>query len=150
MITQTTRQALQTHFSNLALTFYRYDQIRFIDLKGHERIRVNYKNNATYIVKEEDLQNKSRSKYFREGIKLAPGKVYVSPMELNIEYNKIEIPYKPVVRFVTPVVDDKGNKIGSDCFKLFSHRTITEFSGAHGIKNTRARNVNRPTRLLDE
>ena len=110
--TQTTRQALQTHFSNLALTFHRYDQIRFIDLKGQERIRVNYKNNATYIVKEEDLQDKSRSKYFREGIKLPAGKVYVSPMELNVEYNQIQIPYKPVVRFATPVVDDKGNKIG--------------------------------------
>ena len=110
--TQTTRQALETHFSNLALTFYRYDQIRFIDLKGQERIRVNYKNKATHIVKEEDLQNKSHSNYFREGIKLPAGKVYVSPMELNIEYNQIEIPYKPVVRFATPVVDEKGNKIG--------------------------------------
>lgn len=109
---QTTRQALQTHFSNLALTFYRYDQIRFIDLTGRERIRVNYKNNATYIVSEAELQNKSHSTYFKEGIKLAPGKVYVSPMELNVEYGKIEIPYKPVVRFVTPVVDNKGNKIG--------------------------------------
>jgi len=109
---QVTRKALETHFSNLALTFYRYDQIRFIDLQGHERVRVNYRNNTTYIVADTELQNKSTSTYFKEGIKLAPGKVYVSPMELNVEHGKVEFPYKPVVRFATPVVDQKGNKIG--------------------------------------
>jgi diguanylate cyclase (GGDEF)-like protein/PAS domain S-box-containing protein len=106
------KQELQLHFSNLALTFYHYDQIRFIDLQGHERIRVNYKNNSAVIVSDQNLQDKSRTKYFREGIKLAPGQIYVTPMELNIEHNQIEYPYKPVVRFTTPVVNSKGEKMG--------------------------------------
>jgi len=110
--TPATRQILQAHFSNLALTFYRYDQIRFIDLQGKERIRINYKEGKTYIVEKTELQDKSQSNYFREGIKLAPGKVYVSPMELNKEHGKIEIPYKPVVRFATPVFDKQGEKVG--------------------------------------
>ena len=107
-----TQQGLETLFINLAVTFHRYDQIRLIDMQGNERIRMNYNANSTHIVKAKNLQNKRYSKYFQEGVKLSHGQVYVSPMELNVEYDEVEIPYKPVVRFVTPIMNDKGEKLG--------------------------------------
>ena len=32
----------------------------------------------------------------------------MSPFDLNIENNEIEIPYKPMIRIGTPVVDERG------------------------------------------
>lgn len=37
-----------------------YDQIRLIDLNGDEKIRINYSDEGSYVVSEEDLQNKKR------------------------------------------------------------------------------------------
>ena len=37
------------------------------------------------------------------------GRVFVSPLDLNIERGEIEVPYKPVIRYATPVFD-KENK----------------------------------------
>lgn len=110
--TDENRQGLQKFFSNLATTFYRYDQIRLIDIDGNERIRVNYANSEVEIVKPRNLQNKKYTRYFQEGIKQPVGDVYVSPMELNVEYGEVEIPHKPVIRFATPITDAQGQTIG--------------------------------------
>ncbi|TEW55164.1 diguanylate cyclase [Psychromonas sp. RZ22] len=106
------RRGLETLFVNLAITFHRYDQIRLIDTEGIERIRINYQNNTTEVVSPQNLQNKKYRKYFQEGLKLTPGQVYVSSMELNEEHGEIELPHKPVVRFVTPIVNDNGRTVG--------------------------------------
>jgi diguanylate cyclase (GGDEF)-like protein/PAS domain S-box-containing protein len=103
---------LEQLFINLALTFKSYDQIRLIGLDGNERIRVNYEAGQATVVKQQYLQNKKYSTYFSEAIQLSVGNVYVSAMELNVEYGEIEIPHKPVVRFVTPIADSQGKVIG--------------------------------------
>jgi len=110
--TQQNRKELETLFSSIGTTFYRYDQMRLIDIDGNEKIRINFKNNVAYTVKETALQNKKSRTYFQEGIKQSIGKVYVSPIELNMEYGKVEFPYKPVVRFATPISDSTGEKAG--------------------------------------
>lgn len=84
-----------------------YDQIRIIDTKGDEILRVNYNNGQSFLVPDDSLQNKSERYYFSEAITLEDGNFYVSPLDLNIEGGKIEIPYKPVVRISMPVyIDD--------------------------------------------
>jgi len=110
--TQTSRSALEKLFVNLSMTFKTYDQIRLINIDGNEQIRVNYQAGQAVVVKDQYLQNKKHAPYFFEAIKLPIGKVYVSPMELNIEYGKIEIPYKPVVRFATPIANSDGKIVG--------------------------------------
>jgi len=124
---QTSRQIIEKLFINLAITFHRYDQIRLIDMQGNESIRLNYNNDGTYIVAAKNLQNKRYSKYFQEGSKLSHGQVYVSPMELNIEYDEIEIPYKPVVRFVTPIINEKGEKLGLIVMNYLSTELLQNF-----------------------
>ena len=79
-----------------------YEQIRFIDLNGDEKVRVNYTPNGSYAVGENDLQNKKERYYFTETVKLAENQIYVSELDLNKENNKIEEPIKPMLRFSTP------------------------------------------------
>jgi signal transduction histidine kinase len=89
-----------------------YDQVRFIDEKGMEVVRVNYDGEKAVIVGREGLQDKSRRYYFEETIKLDHGTIFVSPMDLNIEHGIIEKPYKPMIRYATPVFDGLGKKRG--------------------------------------
>ncbi len=84
----------------------RYDQIRFLDAQGMELARVEYNNGNGIAVKSENLQNKSDRYYFKEALLLKPGAIYVSPLDLNIERGQLEIPHKPIIRFVKPLFVD--------------------------------------------
>lgn len=89
-----------------------YDQIRFLDETGMEVVRVNYNDGNPVIVPEEQLQLKVKSYYFKNTFMLAPGEVFVSPFDLNIEQGEIEKPLKPMIRFGTAVFDSSGEKRG--------------------------------------
>lgn len=89
-----------------------YDQIRYIDYSGDEKIRININNNQAYIVDENQLQNKKDRYYFYETVKLENQAVHVSQLDLNIERGEIEKPYKPMIRFSTPLYDDDNNVKG--------------------------------------
>ncbi len=104
------------------------DQIRLLDAKGREIVRAeNYKEKVTLIPKEK-LQDKSNSYYFKDSCALKDGQVYISPMDLNIENGKVEIPHKPVIRFTTPIYSQKGeykgilvvNYMGQDFLNIFN------------------------------
>ncbi|MDO9052433.1 MAG: diguanylate cyclase [Gallionella sp.] len=89
-----------------------YDQIRWIDEGGMEVVRVDYVQGRSVIVATEKLQNKGGRYFFSDTLKLQPGEIFVSPLDLNIEQNKIESPYKPMLRIATPVFDQQGRKRG--------------------------------------
>ena len=89
-----------------------YDHIRFIDMDGTERVRVNFNDGNPVFVDENDLQVKSRRYYFNDLAETLNGQVYISPIDLNIENGNIELPHKPVMRFGTPVFDDAGRQRG--------------------------------------
>lgn len=87
---------------------HRYDQLRVLDLEGWERVRINRDGSECREVPEEELQQKGDRYYFTEAVRLSPGQVFVSPVDLNIENGTIEKPYKPTMRFSAPVVDARG------------------------------------------
>jgi len=89
-----------------------YNQLRILDLKGNEVIRVDYENEQIKVIPEKDLQNKAHRYYFEEALKIENESVYVSPFDLNIENKEVELPYKPMIRFAKPVFNDKNEKIG--------------------------------------
>lgn len=89
-----------------------YDQIRYLDNNGLEVARVNYNNGQPASVPKDKLQSKQKRYYFIDALKLNKGEVFVSPLDLNIENNKVEEPYKPMIRFGTPVYDQSGAKRG--------------------------------------
>lgn len=104
-----------------------YDQIRYIEADGDEIIRINLDENGGYSVPENDLQNKNNRQYFTEAIKLTDGSVYVSPLDLNMEANEIEMPYKPMIRLSTPVYDNNGVLKGVIVLNYLADYMLSEF-----------------------
>ena len=89
-----------------------YDQIRYLDADGQERIRINYNDGHPAIVPEDELQPKANRYYFTQTMLLKRDEVFVSPLDLNVEHDQIEEPLKPVIRFATPVFDKNNDKRG--------------------------------------
>jgi len=103
---------LQKNFLTFAREKKIYDQIRFLDLNGLEIVRINYNNGLPMIIPDNELQNKSERYYFNDTIELEKGKIYLSPLDLNIEGAQIERPFKPMLRVGTPVYDPVYQKKG--------------------------------------
>ena len=96
------------------MSFFRkkYDQIRYIDNKGMETVRVNYNQGQPSIVPDVELQSKTNRYYFDDTLILDKNEIFISPLDLNIENELIESPYKPMIRVGTPVFDAQGEKKG--------------------------------------
>ena len=99
-------------YLNFSQTFRYYDQIRFLDTEGTEKVRVNYKDGVASLVPEDQLQSKKHRYYFADAMKVPDGNIYMSPLDLNIEHNQIEQPLKPMLRIAQKVRDEKGDTIG--------------------------------------
>lgn len=108
----------------------RYDQIRYLDASGREIVRVNYNGGQPAIVPREQLQDKSGRYFFRDTIRLGQGEIFVSPLDLNVEHDRLEIPYKPMIRFGTPVFDSSGRKRGIILFNYFGADLLGHFRDA--------------------
>lgn len=102
-----------------------YYQLRIIDFLGYEIVRVdNKRDGTTVIVPDSDLQDKKHRYYFQEAMKLDRDQMYVSPIDLNIEQGKIEIPYTPVIRLATSLFDSKGEKKGILILDIYFSRVL--------------------------
>ncbi|MCB1910067.1 MAG: diguanylate cyclase [Rhodocyclaceae bacterium] len=108
-----------------------YDQIRWIDETGIERVRVDLIGGRPEIVPRPRLQDKAQRYYFTDTVKLRPGELFISPLDLNIEQHRIELPHKPMLRVATPLTDSAGRKrgiaivnyLGRDMLDAFVHQT---------------------------
>ena len=83
-----------------------YDQIRYLDEKGMEIVRVNHNNEQPVVVQNEKLQFKGDRYYFKDTFRLKGDEIFVSPFDLNIENERIEQPLKPMIRFGISVNDN--------------------------------------------
>lgn len=110
-----------------------YDQLRYLDADGNEIVRVNYGTKRPILVPQEDLQNKSSRYYFSKTIALGEKQLYISPFDLNIEYGKIEIPYKPVIRFATPIYKKDHSLKGIIILNYLGANIIDSFKQATDI-----------------
>jgi len=115
-------------WSSFAKVKHKYDQIRFLDMSGMERIRVNYSNSTSEIISEDNLQDKSNRYYFKIALSLNPNEIYVSPFDLNMEHGELEIPYRPVLRFAIPVVNHQGIKSGTVVVNYSGEDLLSKFS----------------------
>ena len=115
---------------SLASSSRLYDQIRWLDETGMERVRVNFNNGNPVLVPVEALQNKRARYYFPATFKLERGEVYISPLDLNIEHDRIEIPHKPMLRIATPVFDGHGNKRGIVLLNYFGAELLARLDKA--------------------
>lgn len=119
-----------------------YDQMRWIDENGMERLRINFNNGSPALVPSEQLQNKKNRYYFSEAMQFREGETYFSLFDLNIDQEKIEIPYKPMIRSATPIVSKEGDKKGIFIINYLGNEVIQKFVEATAISKGEAMLLN--------
>jgi PAS domain S-box-containing protein len=93
-----------------------YAMLRIIGLEedGRELVRVDRAgpNDTVRIVPEEGLLKRNSRSYFPETIRLGPGQIYVSPLDLGRRNGLIEEVHRPTLRVATPIFADDGKLFG--------------------------------------
>lgn len=108
---QTQKDLLNT-MHPLAQQNWNYRQVRFLDWKGMEKIRFNWHLDSLHLAGADQLQDKSDRYYFLRSRQLKKGQVYVSPVDLNVEHGKIEVPHQAVIRFCKPIYQSDNHPVG--------------------------------------
>jgi signal transduction histidine kinase len=109
---QTATKRLERDYAALASLYPHIYQIRLISEDGQEWVRVDRKADGVHVVPSGKLQSKADRYYFRDAMAVTPGQIYVSPLDLNVEFGKVEKPERPVIRVATPVASQSGQKMG--------------------------------------
>jgi PAS domain-containing protein len=109
-----------------------FDQLRWIDTQGRERIRINYNDGNPVAVDPRNLQDKSNRYYFRESQALRQGAIYLSYFDLNVEHGRIEFPIKPILRLATPVFDRQGQRQGILILNYLGSNLLDQLRHVHG------------------
>ena len=97
------RNRLGTIFREFAEKKRYYMQIRYLDARGKESVRVDFNDAGAKVFSEGELSFKGKSGYFVKTKELKAGEVFISPLNLNKEKGKIERPFKPVIRYAVPI-----------------------------------------------
>ena len=103
---------LEFLFLKMAEHYGIYDQIRYIDEQGMEKVRINCNGDKAEVIPISQLQNKGDRYYFKNSNGLELNQIYISPLDLNVENGELDIPYKPMIRLATPVIDSSGVRHG--------------------------------------
>jgi PAS domain S-box-containing protein len=111
-ISRTGMENLHRAFVLFCLTHPTYSKVRWIDENGKELLRINNIDGHISVTDRNQLENKSDRFYFTGSVTLAPGKVYVSPMQLEFENKKVVTPHLPIIRIATPVFDAHARRLG--------------------------------------
>jgi PAS domain S-box-containing protein len=109
---ESARRELAADYLDFVRRKHDYDQLRLIDARGRERVRINWNGGHPDIVPAGALQHKGQRYYVRDSLRLKRNAVYVSPFDLNVEHGKVQSPPRPMIRFATPVFDSGGSKRG--------------------------------------
>jgi diguanylate cyclase (GGDEF)-like protein len=109
-------------------------QFRMIDMEGEEKVRIERFNfgDEPVVVTGERLQNKSLRYYFKEGVKVEVGQVWVSELDSNVEFGSVELPEKNTFRLVTPYMVNGAIK-GILVINAFTDHILSHFMD---IQNT--------------
>jgi len=128
------RQVFSVALQNMMEAYPRYGQIQLLDLSGREVVRVKEADGRAVVVPEAQLHDQSERSDFKAALALESGKVYLSPVDLNVENGQIEVPYRPTLRVAAPVYDSAGERRailvlsvrGDDMLDRFREITKTE------------------------
>ncbi|MEQ8473700.1 MAG: sensor histidine kinase [Marinoscillum sp.] len=110
-----------------------YYQVRWLDTTGQEQLRIDFKDQKTEVIPREKLQNKAKRDYFKSAQELELNAIYSSPVDLNMEFGKIESPLEPVIRLIKPTYTDQGIKTG---FLVLNIRMGSFLNKLKGIKTS--------------
>ena len=105
-------RAMENAFLTLASRNPNYEQVRWIDKTGRERVRISRNPAGPYVVPRSDLQDKSKRYYVQTANAMLPGELYISRVDLNMEWGQIEDPPKPVLRIAAPALNSERRSQG--------------------------------------
>jgi PAS domain S-box-containing protein len=105
-------RALQDSFLTLARRNPLYQQVRWIDEQGMERVSVSRSGDEPVVATEAELQDKSDRYYYQAANEMLFGELYISRVDLNEEHGKPENPPRPVLRIATPVAGSAQQRRG--------------------------------------
>ena len=137
-ITRTGMENMHRDFIRFCLTHTTYSKLRLIDANGKEVLRINNLDGHISVTDPGKLENKSDRSYFTGSVTLDPGKVYVSPMQLEFENKIVITPHLPIIRIATPVFDDHARRSGV----LVVTVAVNELLARIGANNDVSRNQN--------
>lgn len=120
-----------------------YQQVRYLDAAGHELVRVDRSGDGFELVPRERLQDKAGRYYVSETLAAGPGRVYVSPLDLNIEYGVIEQPQRPMLRLGEVVTNPSGGISGMLVLNYEARRLVD-------LIRSRQRNASSQLLLVNE
>ena len=123
------RRALEKEFMAFSISREIYYQVRYLDETGQEVVRVDSDGVQTKIVAQDRLQNKAKRYYFADAVDLPLGSIMVSPLDLNREHGKVEVPHKPVIRYAVPVHYADGKKAGVVLTNIDAKRFLADMGG---------------------
>ncbi|WP_432454125.1 sensor domain-containing diguanylate cyclase [Agarivorans sp. QJM3NY_29] len=82
-------------------------QLRLLDHNGVEVVRLNQDDlGKISFTPHSQLQNKSQRYYFQEVSKLSQNQHWHSRVDLNMENEQVELPYRPTIRAATPLYQE--------------------------------------------
>ena len=110
----TWKRRLQKIFLEFAKARPSYYQIRYVGVadNGKELVRVDVKQGEAQVTPKNRLQEKANRDYYEATLKLKAGEVYLSDINLNREWGKIEVPHVRTLRGATPVFTPSGKLFG--------------------------------------
>ncbi len=120
--------SLANLFTSFATSAQQYDQVRWLDEQGKERLRVNLRSGPAVVVPPEQLQYKGDRSYFRNTVDLAAGSVYFSEMDLHVENGMIEQPLEPTLRVASPLMVN-GQRHGIVIVNYRANRLLERLAG---------------------
>lgn len=131
-------RTLQSVFLTLAKRNPEYQQVRWIDQAGAERVRVMRDGGQPYSVSAPELQDKGERYYFTAANALLTGQLYVSRLDLNVEHGESEIPPRPMLRIATPVEDSNAQRRGILVINIAVRQMLEVLRGMrHAAADTR-------------
>jgi len=129
---------LRADYSALATRYAHIFQVRLIAADGREWVRVDRRPDGVHVVPTSELQSKADRYYFRDAIRMVPGQIYVSPLDLNVEFGKVEQPARPVIRFATPVAGPDGRTFGLLVINLRAEIVLEQIRQMASARNATA------------
>ncbi len=117
---------VEAKVSHFAPTF---GQVRLLNLNGMEILRVDLDpDNRARVRPRGQLQDKADRYYVRESMALSENQIYMSPMDLNVEHGRVELPHKPMIRFAIPVFESHGKRVGLLVFNYLAQQILRDLS----------------------
>ena len=107
-----TMTALQSVFTTMARRSPSFQQIRWIDETGIERVRVMRDAQGLFVVEDKQLEDKSDREYFNATKSLLTGEIYISDFDLNVGQDRDAALARPTLRVATPVFDSSKRSRG--------------------------------------